>query len=212
MIPPSLDTYRLVTSNLGIRIPAVYALKRLAYVDHFYHLTAPLARLRFPRLRTDIRFAQATADDFAEIERGIPALDAESRKEVITRVLFFRRGFSGCYLGRDGRGDVAAMQWLLRPRENALLQAHFPRIFYPLGEREVMTENVFIYPRFRGLGTFPTLKHHVLSVARNEGFLMCHSYVRKDNLVSLNGLLALGFQMQHLLTAYNLAGRSWRSL
>ncbi len=212
MIAASLQTYRFVTSNLGIRIPVLYALKRLAYVDHFFHLTAPLARLRFTRLRSDIRFARATADDFAEIERGIPALDAESRREVVTRVLFFRRGFSGCYLGRSERGEVVAMQWLVRPQENALLQTHFPRLFYPLREREVMTENVFIYPRFRGLGTFTTLKHHVLSLARDEGFRTCQCYVRKDNLVSLNGLLALGFQVQRLLTAYSLLGRSWRSL
>ncbi len=208
----SLHTYRFVASNLGIGIPALYALKRLAWVDHFFHLTAPLARLRFPRLRTDIHFSQATADDFAEIERGLPALDAESRREVVTRVLFFRRGFSGCYLGRTERGDLVAMQWLVRPRENALLHAHFPRIFYPLREREVLTENVFIYPRFRGFGTFPTLKHHVLSLARDEGFRTCHTYVRKDNLSSLNGLLALGFQVQRLLTAYSLLGRSWRNL
>ncbi len=204
--------YRLVVSSLGLRTPAVFALKRIAWVDHFYHLTAPLARLRFPRLRTDIRFAQATADDFSEIERGLPALDPESRKEVVTRVLFFRRGFSGCYLARNEHGELVAMQWLIRPQENALLQSCFPHLYYPIRERAVMTENVFIYPRFRGLGTFPTLKHHVLTMARDEGFRMCHTYVRKDNLVSLNGLLAVGFQLQRLLTGYNLAGRSWRNL
>lgn len=207
-----LHTYRFVTANLGIRIPFLYALKRLAYVDHFYHLTAPLARLRFPRLRSDLRIAQATAEDLAEIERGIPALDPGSRRDVVTRVLFFRRGFSGCYVARSAGGELAAMQWLIRPRENALLQAHFPRLFYPLREREVQTENVFIYPRFRGLGTFATLKHHVLTLARDEGFRMCHSYVRTDNVVSLNGLLAVGFQLQRLLTGYTLAGRSWRNL
>ncbi len=212
MIATSLDRVRFVTSNLGVRTPALYALKRIAWVDHFFHLTAPLARVRFPRLRTDLRFAQATADDFAEIERGLPALDAESRRELVTRVLFFRRGFSGCYLGRTERGDLVAMQWLVRPRENPLLERHFRHVFYPLREREVLTENVFIYPRFRGLGTFPTLKHHVLSMARDEGFRTCHTYVRKDNIVSLNGLLALGFQVQRLLTAYSVLGRSWRNL
>jgi hypothetical protein len=212
MVAASLETYRFVTSILGLRIPALYALKRLAWIDHFFHLTASLARLRYPRLRTDLQIAPATADDFAEIERGIPGLDAESRREVVTRVLFFRRGFSGCHLARDGRGDLVAMQWLIRPEENALLQSSFPRLYYPLRDREVMTENVFIYPRFRGLGSFATLKHHVLSTAQDEGFLTCHTYVRKDNLVSLNGLLALGFRVERVLTSYNLAGLSWRSL
>lgn len=209
---PSLQTYRLVTSSLGLRLPAAYALKRLAWVDHFYHLTAPLSRLRFPRLRGDLHFALATPEDFAEIERSIPALDPESRRNLVTRVLFYRRGFSGCYLARSACGELAAMQWLVRPSENALLQAFQPRTFYPLCEGEIMSENVFIYPKFRGLGTFPTLKHHVLTLARDEGFRTCHTYVRTDNLASLNGLLALGFQLQRLLTSYTVAGRSWRTL
>lgn len=79
MIATSLDRVRFVTSNLGVRTPALYALKRIAWVDHFFHLTAPLARVRFPRLRTDLRFAQATADDFAEESSGASPRSTRSR-------------------------------------------------------------------------------------------------------------------------------------
>jgi hypothetical protein len=212
MRAPSLDSYRLITSSLGLRQPALYALKRLAYVDHFYHLTAPLSRLRFARLRTDLRFSQPTAADVDEIARSARGLDPASRKEIVTRLLFHRRGFSGCHVGRTAEGELVSMQWLVRPSENGLLEAHFPRLYYPLREGEVLLENVFIYPRFRGLGVFPTVNHHVLEVARREGFRVCNAYIRKDNLPSLNGFLAMGFQLQRLLTGFNVAGMCWRNL
>jgi hypothetical protein len=208
----SSSPWRLVLSRLGLGTPALFALKRVAWVDHFYHLTAPLARLRFPRLRSDLAFAPATEGDFAEMERGLDALDPAARKDVVTRLLFRRRGFSGCWVGRSAEGELASVQWLVRPRENALLEASFPRLYYPLRDGEVMLENVFVYPRFRGIGAFPTANHHLVSVARAEGFRGCHAYIRKDNLVSLNGFLAMGFQLQRLLTGYNLAGLSWRTL
>jgi hypothetical protein len=212
MFTSSLDRYRLVASTLGIRDPAVHLLKKLANVDHSYHLAAAIDRLRFPRLRSDIRFAQATELDFAEILRGIRAADRTVRKELLARVLFFRRGFSGCHVGRDGGNEIVSLQWLIRPSDNALLERHYPRLFYPLEQGQVMIENIFIFPRFRGLGVFPTVVHDVLDTARKEGFRTCSAYIPKENVASLNGFLALGFQIRKLLTGYQLMGRSWRKL
>lgn len=212
MSTSTLDTWRFVAASLGLRRPALLALKRLGYVDHFYHLTAPLSRLSFGRVRDDLRFAQATAADLEEIARGVAGLDPEARKDVVTRLLFHRRGFTGCHVGRTQAGELASMQWLVRPAENALLAAHFPRLFYPLRPGEVMLENVFVYPRFRGLGAFGASNRHVVEVARREGFAHASAYIRKDNLASLNGFVAMGFQLRRLLTGYSLAGVSWRTL
>jgi hypothetical protein len=212
MFTSSLDKYRLVASTLGIREPAFHLLKKLANVDHSYHLTAAIDRLRFPRLRSDLRFAQATDLDFAEILRGIRAADPAVRKELLARILFFRRGFSGCHVGRDGRNEIVSLQWLIRPSDNSLLERHYPRLFYPLEQGQVMVENIFIFPRFRGLGVFPTVVHDVLDTARKEGFRTCSAYIPKENVASLNGFLALGFQLRKLLTGYQLMGHSWRKL
>lgn len=208
----TLEDLRFVTSSLGLVQPALHALKRLGYVDHFYQLTAPLPRLRFPRLRSDLRFAAATAADLDEITRTVPALDPAARKDVVTRLRFHRRGFEGCHVGRTPAGELVSMQWLVRPADNARLEAHFPRLYDPLREGEVMLENVFVYPRFRGLGAFLASNHRVVDVARREGFSHATAYIRKDNVASLNGFLAMGFQLRRLLTGYSLAGVSWRNL
>jgi hypothetical protein len=212
MPPRSTRPARLVTSSLGLRTPALLALKRLGSVDHFYHLAAPLSRLRFPLLRGDLRFAPATERDLDEVEESIPSLDVAARKDVVTRLLFHARGFTGCHVGRSAAGELASIQWLVRPAENALLRRHYPRLFHPLRDGEVMLENVFVYPRFRALGAFAASNRHLVEVARREGARCASAYIRKDNLASLNGFLALGFQLRSLLTSYSLAGVSWRNL
>jgi RimJ/RimL family protein N-acetyltransferase len=207
-----LQQWRLVAANLGLVVPARHVLKKLADIDHFYLLSARLERIQYPRMRSDLRFAEARAGDFEEMLRELHRWDAPTRKEVVARVLFHRRGMPGCYVGRDGRGELASVQWLLRPRDNPLLQRYFHRCCYPLKPHEVMIENVLVFPPFRGLGTFPAVNRHVVEVARAEGFHACNAYVRKDNVPSLNAFLGLGFRITKLLTAYNLAGSTWRNL
>lgn len=212
MTAPPLADFRLVTSSLGLRTPVLFALKRVAWVDHFYHLTAPLSRLRFERVRSDLEVTEATEADFDEMARGLPSLDAAARKDVVTRLLFHRRGFPGCYVARTRDGELAGMHWLVRPQQNALLASAYPRLFYPLRPHEVMFENGFVYPRFRAGFVLPTINQHIVTIARAEGAKICMTYVRKDNVASLNSSLAMGFQLHRLLTSYNLAGVSWRNL
>jgi hypothetical protein len=207
----ALEDWQLVASSLGFRASAGLALKRLGWIDHFYHLVTPIERLRFPRLRSDLRFAEATEADFAEIVRGIGALDVASRKEVMARVLFRRRAPRGCTIGRDEQGALVSMQWLVRPADDAALQDWFRARYGPLRPDEVLIENIFIFPRFRAAGVFPTVNHEVLELARREGFRVCAAHIRKDNIASLNAYLDLGFRMRGLLTSYSLAGVSWRT-
>jgi ribosomal protein S18 acetylase RimI-like enzyme len=202
----------LVTSSLGFGASALLALRKLAHVDHFYQLVAPIERLRYPRLRSDVRFTPATEADFAEMVRGLGELDVASRHEVLSRVFFGRQTARRCAIGRDGQGALVSMQWLFRPGDRAVLEERFRNRYEPLRPDEVLIENIFIYPQFRAGGVFPTINHAVLDEARREGFRTCTAYVRKDNVASLNGYLDLGFRIRRLLTSYSLAGRSWRTL
>ena len=161
----AIEDYRLVASSLGLRVPALHALRKLAWIDHFYHLVTPIERLRFPRLRSDLRFAEATEADFAEIVRGIGALDVASRKEVMARVLFRRRAPRGCTIGRDEQGALVSMQWLVRPADDAALQDWFRARYGPLRPDEVLIENIFIFPRFRVAGAFPTPDYSLAGVS-----------------------------------------------
>jgi ribosomal protein S18 acetylase RimI-like enzyme len=141
--------------------------------------------------------------------RGLAALDDLSRTEVVARTLFYRHGFSSCYVGRNDRGDIVSMQWLIRPADNTLLEKYLHRRRRLLNDSEVMIENIFIFPEFRRLGFFPSINHKLITVAQQEGFQACSAYVSKDNIASLNSYVGLGFRIENLMTGYNVAGQFW---
>src|SRR5690348_1646853 len=93
-----LHRWRLVASTLGLGVPARYALRRLAHVDHFYLLTASLDGVRYPRLRSDLRFEEARDSDFEQMLRDVHRWDAATRREVVARVLFHERGMPGAWV------------------------------------------------------------------------------------------------------------------
>ncbi|ABS25453.1 hypothetical protein [Anaeromyxobacter sp. Fw109-5] len=208
----SLREIRLVASCLGLRLPAVRVLRKLCSVEHVYYLTAPIQRLRFPRLRADVEFSLATDGDFDEILPGIAALDPLSRTELVARLLFFQHGFTSCYVGRNKARQIVSLQWLIRPVDNPLLEKHLARRRYLLADDQVMIENIFIFPAFRGLGLFPTVNAATLGVASREGFQICKAYVGKENVASLNSYLGLGFRIERLITGYHLAGRTFGTI
>jgi ribosomal protein S18 acetylase RimI-like enzyme len=207
-----LEEYRLVASSLGLRLPAWHLLKKMCSVEHVYYLTAPIDRLRFPRLRSDIEFALATESDLVESLQGLSTLDDLSRKELGARVLLFRHGFTSCRVGRTRAGQIVSVQWLIRPADNPLLEKYLRGRRYLLSDHQVMMENVFVFPPFRGVGLFPTVNHDTISIARQEGFRICKAYVAKDNIASLNSYFSLGFRIEKLLTSYQIAGRTWGTI
>ena len=213
MLNTRLKKYQFIISNLGIWVPAKFFLKKILYLDYFYFLTAPLKKVE-PGIRilSDIQIAEARNEDWAMIVDGLKLLDSNERREVIVRLLFYQKGFYSCYIGRNESGDIVSLQWLIRPNDNHLIERHFNDFFYPLNEKQVIVENIFVYPKYRGLGVFTTVNHLLLEKAREEGFRRCHAYIQKGNIASLNGFMKLGFQVKKLLRSYNVCGFSWRNL
>jgi hypothetical protein len=207
-----IGDYRLVASSLGLRIPAWHVLKKLCSVEHVYYLTAPIDRIRFPRLRSDIEFGFATERELVESLRDLSTLDDVSRRDLVVRVLFFRHGFTTCRVGRSKAGQLVSLQWLIRPADNPLLERYLRGRRYLLNDDQVMIENIFVFPPFRGVGVFPTVNHDTISIARQEGFRLCKAYVGKDNIASLNSYFSLGFRIEKLLTGYQLAGHTWGTI
>jgi GNAT superfamily N-acetyltransferase len=213
MFNTRLEKYQFIISNLGVWVPAKFFLKRFLYLDYFYFLTVPLKKVGAGiRIGPDIQIAEARNEDWMMIVDGLKQLDDNERREIVVRLLFYLKGFHGCYIGRNESGDIVSLQWLIRPRDNPLIEKHFNDFFYPLNEKQVMVENIFVYPEYRGLGVFTTVNHLLLEKAREEGFVHCLAYIHKGNITSLNGFMKLGFQVKKLLRSYNLCGFSWRNL
>jgi hypothetical protein len=142
----------------------------------------------------------------------LPELSPSNRKELLVRLLFYEAGFEHCYIAYTADGDLAAIQWLLRPHENKQLQARFPHRFYPIGPRQVMIENAFVFPDSRSVGVLRIITMHLLATALSEGYTHAVTYIPKEKIASLNAFIALGFKIRKLTRERKLLGSTRRAL
>ncbi len=80
----------------------------------------------------------AAESDWDEILNNLKSLDPAGRKEILIRLFFYQAGLKNCYIARTKTGENAAMQWLIYPSENSIVQQHFNTRFYPLKKNQVM--------------------------------------------------------------------------
>jgi hypothetical protein len=186
---------------------------RLFSVNHYYLLGKNIAAPAGPSSGMQARspLVRATPEDIAQIRRALPSLELEDRREVIARLFFYWNGYRNCYVARCG-DDIAYLQWMMFPEENELIESNHRRKFYPLAPTQVVVENAFTFPRYRGMGYLTTGTEYLLDVARGKGYRSALCYIRKDRIASLNDFTKMGFRIIKLLDEYKICGRAWRSL
>ncbi len=150
--------------------------------------------------------------DITEIRDNLKSLGPIDKKELILRLFFYEAGFKNCYVARNTKGQIVYLQWLIYPYENVIIKSRFGSRFYPLKEKEVMLENAFTFPRFRGLGLLPSVSAQLLDIARQDGYASCITYIRKDQIVSLNEFTRLGFKITKLVREFKFLGVTRRML
>lgn len=139
-------------------------------------------------------------------------MNKESLREIFARVLFFRNGFKNCYAVKNKSGSIAHIQWIVFPEENDLLKTFYSRFFKPLAPYEIMVENAFTMPEFRGLGLLGYATIHLLNLGGKLAYKKASSYVRCEKFVSLNELIRLGFNIKRVVPEYRLLGFTRRVL
>ena len=209
----ALKQYLVVPTSLGLRGMLTVAANRLASLNHYYVLHMNLSTLGpAKRLRLLYGIRRISPDDLRILTHGLKALDLESRKEVGSRLLFYRAGFTNCYVARGWNDEIAYIQWIVYPSENTVIRKRFRKIFSPLRNDQVMVENAFTFPRFRGLGLMPAVTHELLNMARQEGYTRAICYIRKDRIAALNDFIKLGFKITRLIAEYRFVGFTVRGL
>jgi hypothetical protein len=181
--------------------------------NHYYMLGRSLAApLDYPfARRPDLPLVPLDESHIARVRQQLASLDPVERREVVGRLHFHASGFTNCYVMTAGE-EIAYLQWLILPAENDIIRERFSTKFYPLGERQVMVENVFTFPKFRGRGLLPYGTLHLLQLARDKGFSSVVCYIRKDNITSLNEFFRMGFKITKMVQEYKVLGRTWRTL
>jgi len=188
-------------------------LKRFLSLNHYYILKRGLASLdKEERTLSNFVIKKMDNNDLEDIIKKIKMLDSVDKQEIVSRVIFYNAGFNNCYVVRNQNGEIAYMQWLIYPSENTVIKKHFQRIFYPLKVGQVMLENAFTFPKFRGLGFMPVVTSRLLNIAKEEGYKFAIIYVRKDRIVSINENFKNGFKITKMIKEYRFMGITKRML
>jgi GNAT superfamily N-acetyltransferase len=138
-------------------------------------------------------------------DRDLPALfghagpesELGERLEVAWRHAFIDKGARGGFVAIDERSDTPCyVQWLLAPRDNALIAklGGFPQ----LADGEALLENAYTPPAYRGLGVMAAAMAQIAKRAGDFGASNVLTFVATDNIASLKGCQRAGFY-PHLL-------------
>jgi hypothetical protein len=206
------NTLRLAIKNLGVPLTLKSALNKIIYYNHYYFMSLYIRRSnKSLRIREDIELSKPKQKDLDRIIQNLSSYSKNERKEIIRIYNFLKNGFfDTCFFVKNRNDEVVAIQCLIEPIHNEIINKKMANIWPILKKEEVMLEELYIFPGFRSLGIFPTVNHLMLKVAEKKGYSVCRSFIRKDNVLSLNGFLNLGFKIEKLYTQINLLGMSWR--
>ena len=150
-------------------------------------------------------------DDIRQILSSLGSCSVAEKRDVLAYLLFYQSGFKSCYVMR--RDDqVAYIQTLISPADNRLIAGKYRSKFYQLKDTQVMIENVFTFPPFRGLGCFQSGTLQLLDLARARGYRSALCYVRKERVAALTDLVSMGFKITKLMPEYKILGKVWRVL
>jgi RimJ/RimL family protein N-acetyltransferase len=121
------------------------------------------------------------------------ATERAERLEVAWRHAFVEKGARGGFVAIDERSNTPCyVQWLLCPRDNAFIKkiGGFP----PLAADEVLLENAYTPPAYRGLGVMSAAMARLAERARDDfGATKALFFAPTDNIASLKGSQRAGF-------------------
>jgi len=198
--------------QMGLRNAVYLAAKNVAYVDHYYVLRCNLADLpATPKRLGPGKLQLLGEDDVKDVFALVPTLGSYDRRRLLSFLRFGADGFKHCYALRID-GTLAYLQWLVYPSMNNLIHQRCRRRYRLLRPDEVMLENAFTFPAYRGWGLLPSVTVELLKQAREEGFTRVVCYVRKDGTQVLNHFLRIGFKITELIPEFRVLGYVWRRL
>ncbi len=166
----------------------------------------------FPIKRTPVgALSLLTSADLSQIKQNLKDYNQEDRREILARIQLYEQGFHHCYVFKVGN-KIAYWQWLIYASENHLIRKYYSKIFFPVKEEQVIIENAFTFPEFRGFGYLPYVSRLLLEKAREDGCRSAIGYIKINKIISLNEFYQMGFKTIRLLKETKMIGHKFRDL
>lgn len=200
-----------VFANFGASEIIALILRNGLRVDQFYQLWFNLHSLtaKPPRKIGGGQLQPLQSNELTALYAQLPELPANERKELLARIHFYQRGFRNCYALREN-GVIGYLQWIAYPSENDWIVGAHGRRFAPLSASEVMIENAFTFPAFRGRGFLGFGTWELLNLAKAQGHARAVTFVHTETLEALNTFVQMGFRIQRRLREVSVCGWPWR--
>ncbi|MBD3347191.1 MAG: hypothetical protein GF401_19225 [Chitinivibrionales bacterium] len=197
----------------GTRGTALLLKSSIFSINHYYLMKGNLKFIPYLKIQNRLKgnFRKVTKEDIFSLKNRLETLSFYDKRELLSRILFYNSGFTNCY-GFFADNKIAYIQWLIYPSENYIIEKDYATKFYPLSPKQVMIENAFTFPEYRGYGLYRTLTHKLCKQVYKEGYTTGLCYTRKDKTTPLNEFYLLGFKIDKLLTEYKFLFRTWRNL
>jgi GNAT superfamily N-acetyltransferase len=102
--------------------------------------------------------------------------------------------FHTCYVGITKEGIPCCHLWLIDSSENLKLKNAWGKTFSALKKNEVLVENVYTVPKYRGMGIFPFLLDQMVDKSIDLGASYIISFGEASNINMSRSFVYAGFQ------------------
>lgn len=147
-----------------------------------------------PRAQIDVSVYETSKVAVESLASQTHALSAREQREIALRLKCAKANMGRCYIAFTNPGGKACfVQWVFDADDNQWIQSFFRRRFPLLKQGEVLFENAYTPPPFRGLGVMSSAMATIAAQEAALGARYGLTFVSHDNIASLKGCSKAGF-------------------
>lgn len=102
--------------------------------------------------------------------------------------------FETCYVGITKNDDPCCRLWIIDDTQNDKLQSAWKDIFPTIKPNEVLFENLFTIPKYRGFGVMPYFMDELCNIAKENGADTAITFGAVNDLSTLRSYSYAGFK------------------
>ena len=191
---PVRDHLRLIRSGNGRRFlwravrARLYSRREAVGLRRDLSVPFPVPPAKIPLIVRPLR-----PDDDLSFIAAVPELAPQAARDRIHQRLLLTYDLPTCWVAVDPDGTACYMQWLIAPRDNALVRARWGGLFPELQPDEALLEGAYTAESHRGQGIMAHAMARIAERARDFGAQYVITFVGHENVASLKGCERAGF-------------------
>lgn len=147
-----------------------------------------------PKMHFPLSVRKLERDDFPRIVAACGSTTRSDLKKLIELQMQLLEDIPTCYGGFTMEGNPCCMCWLVDYADKGELRSFFKAGLPDLKPGEVLCENIYTHPDYRGHSLMAHLTFALFEIASGKGATRALAYVRSENANSLYGIKKIGWK------------------